>query len=398
MSIEYLPVGIACNLQCNYCYQDPMRNAGNISVPKDWEKAKTQLIREGAEFAVFGGEPLLASIEHLEEVWEFGYKQFGHNGIQTNGLLITDQHIELFKKYSVGVGISMDGPSDLNDARKAGDYTREATAQIHDNIERLCLAGIIPSIITTIHRGNADRHDKLARMVNWFHHLEMMGVKHLNLHILEVEQCNLGWNYLTQQENIEAFTAFYEFSKTSSMVILPFSDIRRLLTETAPSVTCVWNHCDPLTTAAVRGVAADGAQSNCGRTNKDGVNWVKSDSPGLERYVVLHQTPQKFGGCRDCRYFLFCKGQCPGTAIDGDWRNRTADCETWYALFSMIETELMEDGQIVNTSDKEVMRRFEEQMFSSPKDTPHGDAHGDSPHGDAHGDSDERGVPVQWRD
>jgi len=34
--------------------------------------------------------------------------------------------------------------------------------------------------------------------------------------------------------------------------------------------------------------------------------------------VALAATPHAHGGCRDCRFFLMCKGQCPGTAIDGD--------------------------------------------------------------------------------
>jgi uncharacterized protein len=40
-----------------------------------------------------------------------------------------------------------------------------------------------------------------------------------------------------------------------------------------------------------------------------------------------------------------CKGQCPGTAIDGDWRNRTEHCEVWKAVFTQMESELMGQGK-----------------------------------------------------
>ena len=60
--------------------------------------------------------------------------------------------------------------------------------------------------------------------------------------------------------------------------------------------------------------------SNCGRTNKDGVDYLKSDHQGYERYIALYNTPHEHGGCKGCRFFLMCKGQCPGTAIDGDWQ------------------------------------------------------------------------------
>ena len=124
------------------------------------------------------------------------------------------------------------------------------------------------------------------------------------------------------------------------MMVAPFCDIKALLTQMEPQVTCTWNHCDPLTTNAVQGISPSGDISNCGRTNKDGINWLKGDKPSFERYLALYHTPQEFGGCKGCKYFVFCKGHCPGTAINGDWRNRTANCRLWYSLFSLVESDL----------------------------------------------------------
>lgn len=41
-----------------------------------------------------------------------------------------------------------------------------------------------------------------------------------------------------------------------------------------------------------------------------------------------------------------CKGECPGTAIGGDWRNRTEHCEVWKALFARLEAELVAEGYV----------------------------------------------------
>jgi uncharacterized protein len=108
--------------------------------------------------------------------------------------------------------------------------------------------------------------------------------------------------------------------------------------------SCVWNACDPYTTRAVRGVEGDGQRTNCGRTNKEGIDFVKAEQPGYERYLTLYHTPQEHGGCQGCRFFLFCKGQCPGTAIDQDWRNRTEHCEIWKTLFTKAEGDMMRRG------------------------------------------------------
>ena len=40
-----------------------------------------------------------------------------------------------------------------------------------------------------------------------------------------------------------------------------------------------------------------------------------------------------------------CKGQCPGGAIDGDWRNRSSKCDLWMALFERFEAELIAEGR-----------------------------------------------------
>jgi uncharacterized protein len=98
-----------------------------------------------------------------------------------------------------------------------------------------------------------------------------------------------------------------------------FDDMRRLLKGEDRNTTCIWNACDPYTTKAVHGLEGNGQKSNCGRTNKDGIDFVKADTEGFERYIALYQTPQENGGCRGCRFFLMCKGQCPGTSINRDW-------------------------------------------------------------------------------
>ena len=81
------------------CYQNPQRDAGNIPTAFDVAKMKAGLERAGSNFTIFGGEPLLVPEPVLEELWAFGLERFGTNGIQTNGSLISDRHIRLFKQY-----------------------------------------------------------------------------------------------------------------------------------------------------------------------------------------------------------------------------------------------------------------------------------------------------------
>ena len=92
-----------------YWYRNPQRDAGNLSRVYDLDLMKSAVLQEGGPFTLFGGEPLLLPLADLEELWSWGLQQFGGTSLQTNGVLVTDAHIQLFKKYRVHVGISLDG-------------------------------------------------------------------------------------------------------------------------------------------------------------------------------------------------------------------------------------------------------------------------------------------------
>lgn len=181
-------MGVACNIQCQYCYQNPERDAGNVARSYDLDAMKAAVEREGGPFTLFGGEALLVPERDLEALWAWGFERYGSNSVQTNGVLINEAHLRMFRQYNVHVGISVDGPGKLNDARWNGtvEHTREATAKTEAAIERLCLVGMPPSLIITLHRGNATA-EKLTAMHDWLRRLEAMGITSARLHVLEVD-------------------------------------------------------------------------------------------------------------------------------------------------------------------------------------------------------------------
>jgi uncharacterized protein len=332
------------------------------------EKMKAGLEEAGGPFSLFGGEALLLPEEDLEELWAWGFEKYGKNSVQTNGVLINDNHIRMFKAYKVHVGISIDGPGELNDIRWAGslERTREATAKSLAAIERLCQEGIPPSIIITLHRNNVTR-DKLPRMHDWFRSLDKLGVTSVRLHILEVDDEAVREKYaLTVEENIEAILSFARLEpELPHLRIDKFKDMRDLLLGQDKTATCVWTACDPYTTRAVQGVEGNGQRSNCGRTNKDGIDFTKANREGYERYLALYHTPQEYGGCQGCRFFLMCKGNCPGTAIDGDWRNRSEYCPVWMDLYDYLEAELLEQGELPLSCRPEEQRQVEQGFLNA---------------------------------
>jgi uncharacterized protein len=349
MGIELRPLGVACNLACHYCYQNPQRDAGNQRMTYDLDKMKAEALRIGGPFTLFGGEPLLMRFEDLENLFAWGLETSGGSSIQTNGILIEDRHIDLFRRYKVSVGISIDGPGELNDARwhRELEKTRQSTAVIERVIERLCREYEPPGLIITLHKGNAIA-EKLPIMADWVRRLHSIGIRNVRLHLLEVDHAAVRQDLaLSARENVQALLAFAEVQDSlPGMYFDLFDEMEALLDGQDSKVGCTWRACDPYTTEAVQGVEGNGQSSNCGRTNKEGIGFIKARVIGYERYLALFRTPQAQNGCQGCRFFLMCKGQCPGTAIDGDWRNRTEHCEEWKQLFRMIERRMISTGKV----------------------------------------------------
>lgn len=420
MTVEIRPLDTACNLQCQYCYQHPQRDADNRLGGYSIDKMKAAVERFSGPFTLFGGEALLVDRKDLEDLWSWGYEKFGRNSVQTNGVLIDEVHIDLFKRYRVHVGISIDGPGALNDIRWAGSLkeTRAATAKTMKTIERLGKENIGLSVIVTLHRGNATQ-DKLAIMHDWFHYLESAGVGSARLHIMEVDHEAVREKYgLSDEENIQAFLSFAELEKKLHNIQFDkLKDIRGALQGKDKQITCIWNACDCYATSAVQDISGHGQVGNCGRTNKDGIEFMKADFQGFERYLALYHTPQEFNGCQGCRFFLVCKGQCPGTAVNGDWRNRSEYCAVWKGLIRYMEDDLLDKNQqpVTARPDRQLIeqqfldawscgrnltiaRALESLTNQDPEEaishcgSSHGDKpHGDRPHGDSHGDHTDAG-------
>ena len=390
MSVEVNVVGTQCKLACSYCYQLPVRQATKNRAPVlNHEAIQTAVLAANpgpAGFSVFGGEPLLAKVEDLERIWAFGLERYGSNGIQTSGAPITEEHLALFKRYKVHVGFSIDGPGALNDARVAGSpaATRAATAHSIAMMGRCLTDGIGCSLIVTLHRLNA-APDRLPELLDWFRKLDAAGLSNARLHLLERDGPGGERLALTDEENTAALFAARDLQEEMRLRFDVFSDIENKLRDQGGSASCVWNGCDPWTTPAVHGIEADGSRSLCQRVHKDGQKWSPADSRSNIRQQVLWSTPQNQGGCNGCRFFLQCGGHCPGTAIDGDWRNRTLDCRTWFALMERIEGEMVSRGESPASLAPDLEARIERSLTLSNAGG-HGDAHGDSPHGDEHGD------------
>ncbi|HTB89279.1 MAG TPA: cyclophane-forming radical SAM/SPASM peptide maturase GrrM/OscB [Steroidobacteraceae bacterium] len=116
-----------CNINCSYCYllhRDVTSVIEQSVVTTLFEKVfASGWTGEGLTVIWHAGEPLVVPVTFYEsafatiETLRPAALQLRHS-FQTNGMLITPQWCDLFKKWDVGVGVSIDGPQRLHDAHR----------------------------------------------------------------------------------------------------------------------------------------------------------------------------------------------------------------------------------------------------------------------------------------
>jgi uncharacterized protein len=128
-----------CNINCSYCYL-PQRNVNTVMMQDTIATLFAKVFASGwtdcgLTVIWHAGEPLVVPVSFYEaafasiEAMRPASLQLRHS-IQTNGMLITPEWCELFKKWNVGLGVSIDGPKHLHDAHRvtrSGGGTFEKT-------------------------------------------------------------------------------------------------------------------------------------------------------------------------------------------------------------------------------------------------------------------------------
>lgn len=150
-----IKVAELCNLDCSYCYMYRKGDTSFRNRPKfmSVEIAAAMLARIAAYahrhdlecmgLALHGGEPLLIGKQwvlwFLKEAQRVT-KDTGVNfsiGIQSNGILLDAEWVELFRDHEVAIGLSCDGPEKWNDQARPDFSRRGSYKQVRKALDLL---------------------------------------------------------------------------------------------------------------------------------------------------------------------------------------------------------------------------------------------------------------------
>lgn len=154
-----------CNTQCEYCYLRENRN-DFFSKEMDFLTFKrvidsivaNYLIenKEDVKIVLHGGEPLLLGFEKIKkfiEYMDFIFEKYSVNrevSLQTNGILLNEQMIDLLKSHNISIGLSYDG--DNTSRIKDSETNKNILKTIKNMLDKKINFGIV----SVIHKKNID--------------------------------------------------------------------------------------------------------------------------------------------------------------------------------------------------------------------------------------------------
>jgi uncharacterized protein len=164
------PAGSACNLDCTYCYylskEDLLAQKSRRMDDEVLERFIVDYIRAQdtpeIPFTWHGGEPTLMGLDFFRRVVELQRKHLPpgravSNDLQTNGTLLDEEWCEFLAENRFLVGLSVDGPRELHDARRPTKGGASSFDKVFAAAQRLRAHGIAFATLTVVHRETARR-------------------------------------------------------------------------------------------------------------------------------------------------------------------------------------------------------------------------------------------------
>ena len=150
-----LKVASRCNLDCAYCYVYHMGDDGwraqPARMPDAVQRAAVRRLanvyaHQGRPFSVVlhGGEPLLLGARGLRGLCgrlRSALPPPCGIHLQTNGVLLTDEVVDVCVRFGVGVSISIDGPRSVHDRFRVDHDGGGSFDRVRRGIDRLTARG-----------------------------------------------------------------------------------------------------------------------------------------------------------------------------------------------------------------------------------------------------------------
>ncbi len=176
-SLLIKPASAVCNLDCEYCFYldraaDPYQSLPGRRMTVDTLErlVDTYLFYSYPEsiLAFQGGEPTLAGLAFFEKLIDLE-QRYGRNGqavsnsMQTNAVLLDQSWCDLFRAYNWLLGVSLDGPQEVNDRFRFNKEGRGTWKRVMQSVELLQKERVEFNILCVLSQANVQRPKEIYR-------------------------------------------------------------------------------------------------------------------------------------------------------------------------------------------------------------------------------------------
>lgn len=349
----WLIVAQTCNIGCTYCVVEADTQTKNLpelpglaQVPKGLmteavalralETFRESLERHKQPFAkltLYGGEPLinrplLKSIIPVARAMAWaGQTQPLEILCFTNGHVYDEELTEIFVRNDVTVGISLDGPAEINDAARVTHAGKGTYARTVESYRKYSEAGLRVGLSCTI--GNHNR-GQLMHVVQ--HMIEELGTSSIQFQT-PIQVLDGSPNYIQMgevaRESLDAFELAREAGVEEGLAL------RRLTAFAAGR----FHYRDCAAVGGELAVSPDGTTGPCHNATIGGEQYFrgnvldpKFNPERMPNFMEWHaRMPINMPGCHGCSFIGLCGGGCPYNALVAKgsiWEKDPQQC--WY--------------------------------------------------------------------
>ncbi len=331
--IKYVTLKLTngCNLKCTYCnVEADVPSTPRMSI-ETFKRIATVYIENaqhdelGLEF--HGGEPLLLPDEWYQEAVGFAgalAKKHGkklEHPMQTNGTRLTEQRFDLLKSLGINIGISCDGPPEINDVfRMAGKSVEKAIRLILSKKQGF-------GMVLVLSRANCHH------MYDVMQYFQNLGVPGFRLNFLQPQGLGLEHTLLSSEEMFNGVKGIFDHMAETECAVLE-DTVKILVTRFAygraknPPLSCWELQCQAGRTYCA--VNLHGDVYSCGTDMSKHRLGNIDDGFDLEHtgatLCTLHKKDEWYSRCFDCNAHRICALSCP-TSHFNEPNYRDSECD-----------------------------------------------------------------------
>jgi uncharacterized protein len=291
-------------------------------------------------FAFQGGEPTLAGLPFFENLVKL-QQQHGRGGqsvsnaLQTNGVLLDQGWCDLFKSYDWLLGVSLDGPENINDLYRYNKEGRGTWKRVMQSVELLQKNKVEFNVLCVLNQANVGRPKELYKFYRG------LGIDNLQfIPLAEFDGSGDPLPYTITPEQYGRFLCeIFElwWPERRKVRIRKFDNIAESLAGQKPGNCTMHETCDSYVVVEYNGDVypcdffVEGSWK-LGNINLD--SWPEI-ARRTRRYSFASKKTIAHPECQVCEYQSICHGGCPKFrhGPHGDFAELDYFCQAYKMIF-----------------------------------------------------------------